>query len=64
MTRDEFTKMMMEEGEYPFTQEEVDEMMHIAVDTITGQIPYEYYINQIMVRELKFSFLLLNKNNI
>lgn len=33
----------------PFSQEELDEMMAVAVDAETGNIPYEYYINQIMV---------------
>lgn len=41
-------KLMMEEGE-PFTQEELDEMMATAVDIQTGDIPYEYYINSLMV---------------
>jgi hypothetical protein len=40
---------MMEEGE-PFTHEELDEMMAAAIDGETGNVPYEYYINQLMVR--------------
>ncbi|KAK7792565.1 hypothetical protein R5R35_008662 [Gryllus longicercus] len=48
ITKEEMTKYMLEEGE-PFTQEEVDEMMGVAVDSETGNIPYEYYINQLMV---------------
>jgi hypothetical protein len=40
---------MMEEGE-PFTHEELDEMMAAAIDGETGNIQYEYYINQLMVR--------------
>ncbi|KAL0273583.1 UNVERIFIED_CONTAM: hypothetical protein PYX00_006220 [Menopon gallinae] len=48
LTKEYLSKLMMEEGE-PFTQEEVDEMMEVAVDSDTGNIPYEYYINQIMV---------------
>ncbi|XP_075213776.1 dynein regulatory complex protein 8 [Lycorma delicatula] len=48
LERDFISKAMMEEGE-PFTQEEVDEMMAVAINPETGNIPYEYYINQIMV---------------
>ncbi|KAK7792566.1 hypothetical protein R5R35_008662 [Gryllus longicercus] len=48
ITKEEMTKYMLEEGE-PFTQEEVDEMMGVAVDSETGNIPYEYYINQLMI---------------
>lgn len=55
VTKDYLSKLMMEEGE-PFTQEEVDEMMAIAVDQESGNIPYEYYLNQLMVR-LYFLFL-------
>lgn len=39
---------MVEEGE-PFSQEELDEMMAVAVDGQTDLIPYEYYLNQLMV---------------
>lgn len=46
--RDVLTKLMMEDGE-PFDQEEIDEMMAIAVDPSTGHIPYEYYLNQLIV---------------
>lgn len=58
------TRAMMEEGE-PFTQEEVDEMMAVAVDPESGNIPYEYYINQIMVNICysHFKRLLLNIYN-
>lgn len=52
---------MMEEGE-PFTQEEVDEMMAVAVSPETGNIPYEYYINQIMASY--FFYLYLKIKNI
>ncbi|XP_068084848.1 dynein regulatory complex protein 8 [Anabrus simplex] len=48
LSKDDISKAMMEEGE-PFTQEELDEMLAIAVDGETGRIPYEYYINQLMV---------------
>lgn len=51
LDREMMTRAMMEEGE-PFTQEEVDEMMAVAVDPESGNIPYEYYINQIMVNIL------------
>ncbi|XP_054289245.1 dynein regulatory complex protein 8-like isoform X1 [Macrosteles quadrilineatus] len=49
LEREATARAMMEEGE-PFTQEEVDEMMAVAVNPESGNIPYEYYINQIMVR--------------
>ncbi|XP_055845202.1 dynein regulatory complex protein 8 isoform X2 [Episyrphus balteatus] len=48
LTKEFMSKIMMEEGE-PFTQEELDEMMAIAVDAQTGNISYEYYLNQLMV---------------
>ncbi|XP_054284113.1 dynein regulatory complex protein 8-like isoform X2 [Macrosteles quadrilineatus] len=48
LEREATARAMMEEGE-PFTQEEVDEMMAVAVNPESGNIPYEYYINQIMV---------------
>ncbi|XP_033610317.1 dynein regulatory complex protein 8 isoform X2 [Cryptotermes secundus] len=49
LTKEFLSKIMMEEGE-PFTHEELDEMMGAAIDGETGNIPYEYYINQLMVR--------------
>jgi hypothetical protein len=53
----------MEEGE-PFTQEELDEMMAAAVDGETGNIPYEYYINHLMVTsELYLKSTLLSHNH-
>lgn len=55
LTKEHFGKLMMEEGEQ-FTQEELDEMMAVAVDPLTGLIPYEFYLNQLMV--FIFSFLL------
>jgi Ca2+-binding EF-hand superfamily protein len=51
LTKEFLSKIMMEEGE-PFTQEELDEMMAAAIDGETGNIPYEYYINQLMVRSV------------
>nr|CAD7461366.1 unnamed protein product [Timema tahoe] len=47
LTKEFLSKAVVEDGE-PFTQEEVDEMMAIAIDAETGHIPYEYYINQLM----------------
>ncbi|XP_011190054.1 dynein regulatory complex protein 8 isoform X1 [Zeugodacus cucurbitae] len=47
ITKEYMSKVMMEEGE-PFTQEELDEMLAVAIDPITGNIPYEFYINQLM----------------
>ncbi|KAM7343189.1 dynein regulatory complex protein 8-like isoform 1-T1 [Cochliomyia hominivorax] len=49
LTKDYLSKLMMEEGE-PFTQEELDEMMAVAIDPLTGLIPYEFYLNQLMHR--------------
>lgn len=40
---------MTQDGE-PFTQDELDEMLEIAIDPHTQTVPYEYYINQLMVR--------------
>ncbi|XP_063236168.1 dynein regulatory complex protein 8-like isoform X2 [Bacillus rossius redtenbacheri] len=48
LTKEFLGRAVMEEGE-PFTQEEVDEMMAVAIDAEMGNIPYEYYINQLMV---------------
>lgn len=48
LTKESFGKLMMEEGE-PFTQEEMDEMWPVAIDPISGHIPYELYLNQLMV---------------
>lgn len=48
VSKDNISKLMMEEGE-PFTQEELDEMLATAVDQGSGNIPYEYYLNQLMV---------------
>ena len=49
VTKDYISKIIMEEGE-PFTLEELEEMMSSAVDQATNNIPYEYYLNQLMVR--------------
>ncbi|XP_068624469.1 dynein regulatory complex protein 8 [Battus philenor] len=48
LTKERFAQLMLEEGE-PFTQEEFDEMMQTALDPVTNNITYEYYINQLMV---------------
>ncbi|CAO1424669.1 unnamed protein product [Diamesa hyperborea] len=48
VTKDYMTRIMMDEGE-PFTQEELEEMMSSAVDSGSNNIPYEYYLNQLMV---------------
>lgn len=48
ITKEQFTTLMMQEGE-PFTEEEMEETITIAVDPTTQTVPYEYYINQIMV---------------
>lgn len=46
--RDYLGKLMMEAGD-PFTQDELDEMMLIACDPRTNTIPYEMFINQLLV---------------
>ncbi|XP_075987515.1 dynein regulatory complex protein 8-like isoform X2 [Anticarsia gemmatalis] len=50
LTKERFFTLMMEEGE-PFTQEEYDEMIQVALDPVTDTVMYEYYINQLMVEE-------------
>lgn len=59
LTKDYLGKLMMEEGE-PFTQEELDEMMAVAIDPLTGLIPYEFYLNQLMVSLTLRAFLLFS----
>ncbi|XP_017148826.1 dynein regulatory complex protein 8 [Drosophila miranda] len=46
LTKDYFEKLMSEEGE-PFTEEELADMWPVAIDPITGNIPYTFYINQL-----------------
>ncbi|XP_035910164.1 dynein regulatory complex protein 8 isoform X2 [Anopheles stephensi] len=41
------TKLITEEGE-PFTVEELEEMMAVAVDMATDKIAYELYLNQLL----------------
>lgn len=48
VSKEYLSNLMISEGE-PFSQEELDEMMATAVDNTTGMIPYEYYLNQLMV---------------
>lgn len=48
VAKDVLVRNMLELGE-PFTQDELEEMLTVAVDPETGNVPYEYYINQIMV---------------
>lgn len=54
LTKEFIQKTFIERGEY-FSQEELEEMLSIAVNPETGTIIYEIYINQIMVTN---SFLL------
>uniref|UniRef100_A0A182V125 EF-hand domain-containing protein n=1 Tax=Anopheles merus TaxID=30066 RepID=A0A182V125_ANOME len=42
------TKLITEEGE-PFTVEELEEMMAVAVDMATDKIAYELYLNQLLL---------------
>lgn len=48
VTKDFMSRIMSEEGE-PFSQEELEEMFSCAVDGSSNMIPYEYYLNQLMV---------------
>lgn len=48
LTKDFISTLITQDGE-PFTQDELDEMLEIAIDPHTQTIPYEYYINQLMV---------------
>uniref|UniRef100_A0A6P7FS39 Dynein regulatory complex protein 8-like isoform X1 n=1 Tax=Diabrotica virgifera virgifera TaxID=50390 RepID=A0A6P7FS39_DIAVI len=48
LTKEEISTYMTQFGE-PFTQEELEEMLEIAIDPQTKTVPYEYYINQLMV---------------
>ncbi|XP_066147799.1 dynein regulatory complex protein 8-like isoform X2 [Euwallacea fornicatus] len=50
LTKDYMSTLMTQDGE-PFNQDELDEMLEIAIDPQTQTIPYEYYINQLMVDE-------------
>ncbi|KAJ8918842.1 hypothetical protein NQ315_011128 [Exocentrus adspersus] len=49
LTKEYISTLMTQDGE-PFTQDELDEMLEIAIDPHTQTVPYEYYINQLMVR--------------
>lgn len=48
VTRDYMAKIMSEDGE-PFSQEEIEEMFSCAVDGSSNNIPYEYYLNQLII---------------
>lgn len=48
LTKEAVSALMTQDGE-PFTQDELDEMLDTAVDPHTQTVPYEYYINQLMV---------------
>lgn len=54
LTRDHISDLMTENGE-PFNQDELEEMLEIAIDPHTQTVPYEYYINQLMVISLSIS---------
>ncbi|XP_050294160.1 dynein regulatory complex protein 8 isoform X2 [Anthonomus grandis grandis] len=47
LTKEYISTLMTQDGE-PFNQDELDEMLEIAIDPQTQTIPYEYYINQLM----------------
>jgi len=48
VTREFMTKIMSEEGEQ-FSQEELEELFSCAIEGSGNLIPYEYYLNQLMV---------------
>lgn len=48
LSKEHISALMTENGE-PFNQDELDEMLEIAIDPHTQTVPYEYYINQLMV---------------
>ncbi|XP_063920111.1 dynein regulatory complex protein 8 isoform X2 [Zophobas morio] len=48
LTKEHISTLMTQDGE-PFTQDELDEMLEIAIDPHTQTVPYEYYINQLML---------------
>ncbi|XP_060519590.1 dynein regulatory complex protein 8 isoform X2 [Cylas formicarius] len=51
LTKDYISTLMTQDGE-PFNQDELDEMLEIAIDPHTQTVPYEYYINQLMIDAL------------
>lgn len=51
---------MTQDGE-PFTQDELDEMLEIAIDPHTQTVPYEYYINQLMVKPFYIFYKFVTK---
>ncbi|KAH8299645.1 hypothetical protein KR044_004190, partial [Drosophila immigrans] len=48
LTKEYFGKLMSEEGE-PFSEEELNAMWPVAIDPITANIPYIFYINKLRV---------------
>lgn len=53
LTKEYFGKLMREEGE-AFDEEEIKDIWPIAIDPITGNIPYIYYINKLKVCTHKY----------
>ncbi|XP_030745991.1 dynein regulatory complex protein 8-like isoform X2 [Sitophilus oryzae] len=49
----ECVSTLMTQGGEPFNQDELDEMLEIAIDPHTQTVPYEYYINQLMIDEIQ-----------
>ncbi|CAH1107149.1 unnamed protein product [Psylliodes chrysocephalus] len=50
LTREQITTYMTQDGE-PFSQDEVDEMLELAIDPLSHTVPYEYYINKLLIEE-------------
>ncbi|KAF5304616.1 hypothetical protein FQR65_LT07898 [Abscondita terminalis] len=48
ITKEQIAMLMTQDGE-PFSQEELDEMLEICIDPLTQTVPYEYYLNKLMV---------------
>lgn len=50
LTKEYFGKLMEEEAE-KFSKAELENMWPVAIDPITGNIPYLFYINQLRVNK-------------
>lgn len=58
LTKEHISTLMTQDGE-PFTQDELEEMLEIAIDPHTQTVPYEYYINKLMVSLCPYCTLFL-----
>ncbi|KAK5640198.1 hypothetical protein RI129_011009 [Pyrocoelia pectoralis] len=46
ITKEHISMLMTQDGE-PFSQDELDEMLEVAIDPQTNTVPYEYYLNKL-----------------